>query len=158
MKKKKLILGTPSAGIWPEYATLPALKNFTLKQQPYNNIKQKFTWLSSAGLRLLNFLFMYDPKKRASAEECLQSTYFKEMPFRKSNFRFLFLFFLSKLRFTFLSTACDPELMPTFPHHRNIRNQTAVTNPSNQSRTSNEPTLPAISDLLGSIIKKKRYE
>lgn len=64
---------------------MPALKSFTLRQQPYNNIKQKFTWLSSAGLRLLNFLFMYDPKKRASAEECLESTYFKEMPFRKLN-------------------------------------------------------------------------
>lgn len=62
---------------------MPALKNFTLKQQPYNNIKQKFSWLSSAGLRLLNFLFMYDPKKRASAEECLESTYFREMPLRK---------------------------------------------------------------------------
>lgn len=65
-------------------STLPALKNFSLKSQPYNNLKQKFGWLSSAGLRLLNFLFMYDPKKRASAEECLESTYFKERPLRKS--------------------------------------------------------------------------
>jgi len=43
-----------------------------LKQQPYNNLKQRFPWLSAAGLRLLNFLFMYDPKERATAEECLQ--------------------------------------------------------------------------------------
>lgn len=78
------LLGTPSSAIWPELSTLPAMKNFTLKSQPYNNIKQKFNWLSSAGLRLLNFLFMYDPKKRASAEECLESTYFKERPLRKS--------------------------------------------------------------------------
>lgn len=78
------LLGTPSEAIWPEFNTLPALQNFTLKQQPYNNLKQRFPWLSAAGLRLLNFLFMYDPKKRATAEECLQSSYFKEAPLRKS--------------------------------------------------------------------------
>lgn len=76
------LLGTPSDAIWPEYSTLPALKNFTLKHQPYNNLKTRFPWLSAAGLRLLNFLFMYDPKKRATAEECLQSSYFKEAPLR----------------------------------------------------------------------------
>ena len=63
----------------------------------YNNLKQKFSWLSQAGLRLLNFLFMYDPHKRATADECLQSTYFKEAPF-----------------------PIDAKLMPSFPQHRNI--------------------------------------
>merc|ERR1719402_2107910 len=78
--------------------SLPALQEFTLKQQPYNNLKHKFPWLSAAGLRLLNFLFMYDPTKRATADECLQSSYFKEAPM-----------------------PCDPKLMPTFPHHRNMK-------------------------------------
>lgn len=77
------LLGTPSDAIWPGFSELPALQNFTLKQQPYNNLKQRFPWLSAAGLRLLNFLFMYDPRKRATAEECLQSSYFKEAPLRK---------------------------------------------------------------------------
>lgn len=77
------LLGTPSEAIWPEFSKLPAIKNFTLKHQPYNNLKQRFPWLSAAGLRLLNFLFMYDPKKRATAEECLSSSYFKEPPLRK---------------------------------------------------------------------------
>lgn len=77
------LLGTPSEAIWPGMNKLPALKNFTLSHQPYNNLKQRFQWLSPAGLRLLNFLFMYDPKKRATAEECLQSSYFKEPPLRK---------------------------------------------------------------------------
>ena len=39
---------------------------------------------------------MYDPMKRATADECLQSTYFKEAPF-----------------------PLDPKLMPSFPQHRN---------------------------------------
>lgn len=75
--------GTPSDAIWPGFSELPALENYSLKQQPYNNLKQRFPWLSAAGLRLLNFLFMYDPRKRATAEECLQSSYFKEPPLRK---------------------------------------------------------------------------
>ncbi|KAL5240214.1 hypothetical protein ACI65C_007623 [Semiaphis heraclei] len=76
------LLGTPNASIWPEIDTLPALKNFTLRPQPYNNIRPKFPWLSDAGIRLLNFLFMYEPSRRATAEECLQSSYFVEPPLR----------------------------------------------------------------------------
>jgi len=90
------LLGTPNAQIWPEIEDLPSLKEFTLKAQPYNNLKQKFPWLSQAGLRLLNFLFMYDPHKRATADECLQSTYFKEAPF-----------------------PMEAKMMPSFPQHRN---------------------------------------
>jgi len=91
------LLGTPNDSIWPEFSSLPALQDFTLKQQPYNNLKHKFPWLSAAGLRLLNFLFMYDPTKRATADECLQSSYFKEAPL-----------------------PCDPKLMPTFPRFRDL--------------------------------------
>lgn len=83
LKLMMSFLGTPSDAIWPGFSNLPALQNYSLKQQPYNNLKQKFPWLSAAGLRLLNFLFMYDPRKRATAEECLQSSYFKEPPLRE---------------------------------------------------------------------------
>lgn len=75
--------GTPNDNIWPDFSQLPAIENFTLKPQPYNNLKTKFPMLSSSGHRLLNFLFMYDPKRRATAEECLESSYFKEHPLRK---------------------------------------------------------------------------
>ncbi|XP_067634450.1 cyclin-dependent kinase 10 isoform X1 [Eurosta solidaginis] len=123
------LLGTPSENIWPEFPKMPALENFTLKQQPYNNLKPKFQYLTAAGLRLLNFLFMYDPKKRATAEECLQSSYFKEPPL-----------------------PCDPKLMPTFPQHRNLAN-------SKQATThQTAPELPSISAILGSILKKRRIE
>ncbi|ROT62100.1 putative cyclin-dependent kinase 10 [Penaeus vannamei] len=74
------LLGTPNDNIWPDFSQLPAIENFTLKPQPYNNLKTKFPMLSSSGHRLLNFLFMYDPKRRATAEECLESSYFKEHP------------------------------------------------------------------------------
>ncbi|XP_049875420.1 cyclin-dependent kinase 10 [Pectinophora gossypiella] len=136
------LLGTPSDAIWPEFSALPALQNFTLKQQPYNNLKQRFPWLSAAGLRLLNFLFMYDPNKRATAEECLQSSYFKEQPL-----------------------PCDPKLMPSFPQHRNMKGQKPSSNQlniplSNLNTGANDQTnnLPLISDLLGSLVKKRRLD
>lgn len=94
------LLGTPNDIIWPGFSALPVLKSFTLRQQPYNNLKHTFPWLSAAGLRLLNFLFMFDPKKRATADECLQSSYFKEPPL-----------------------PCEPGLMPSFPQHRNIQSR-----------------------------------
>ncbi|XP_039930980.1 cyclin-dependent kinase 10 isoform X1 [Hirundo rustica] len=119
------LLGTPNENIWPVrapcpfspvlspwllpwplltlrfpqgFSKLPLATQYTLRKQPYNNLKHRFPWLSEAGLRLLNFLFMYDPKKRATAKDCLESSYFKEKPL-----------------------PCEPELMPTFPHHRNKR-------------------------------------
>ncbi|XP_058384554.1 cyclin-dependent kinase 10 isoform X7 [Diceros bicornis minor] len=74
------LLGTPSENIWPGFSKLPLVSQYSLRKQPYNNLKHKFPWLSDAGLRLLNFLFMYDPKKRATAGDCLESSYFKEKP------------------------------------------------------------------------------
>ncbi|KAL4712716.1 hypothetical protein ACJJTC_008013 [Scirpophaga incertulas] len=137
------LLGTPSDAIWPDFSSLPALQNFTLKQQPYNNLKQRFPWLSAAGLRLLNFLFMYDPNKRATAEECLQSSYFKEQPL-----------------------PCDPKLMPSFPQHRNMKGQQKNSSSQlniplsnlNTGATDQTNNLPAISDLLGSLVKKRRID
>lgn len=91
------MLGTPREEFWPGLSQLPVLQSFTLKEQPYNNIKLMFNWLSEAGIRLLNFLFMYNPKKRATATECLESSYFKEAPL-----------------------PCDPGVMPSFPQRRNL--------------------------------------
>ncbi|XP_008561664.1 PREDICTED: cyclin-dependent kinase 10 isoform X3 [Galeopterus variegatus] len=105
------LLGTPSENIWPGFSKLPLVGQYSLRKQPYNNLKHKFPWLSEAGLRLLNFLFMYDPKKRATARDCLESSYFKEKPL-----------------------PCEPELMPTFPHHRNKR--AAPTTSEGQSKRS----------------------
>ncbi|CAG7834474.1 unnamed protein product [Allacma fusca] len=91
------LLGSPNDAIWPEFSSLPAVQNITLKSQPYNNVKTRFPLLTGPGLRLMNFLLMYDPKKRASAEECLNSSYFREAPM-----------------------PCEPALMPSYPQHRNM--------------------------------------
>jgi len=92
------LIGSPSEEIWPGYSKLPALKTIKLPKQLYNNLKNRFPWLSSAGISLLNHLLMYDPSKRTTARSCLDFKYFKEAPI-----------------------PCKPEMMPTFPHHRNKR-------------------------------------
>ncbi|KAH8372256.1 hypothetical protein KR093_010775 [Drosophila rubida] len=90
------LLGAPSESIWPGFQELPAVQNFTLSMQPYNNLKTKFHMLGQAGRSLLNILFIYNPSTRATADECLTSKYFTEAP-----------------------QPCDPRMMPTFPQHRN---------------------------------------
>nr|XP_025971078.1 cyclin-dependent kinase 10 isoform X2 [Dromaius novaehollandiae] len=132
------LLGTPNENIWPVragprllpalpalpclgltrclpqgFSKLPLVSQYTLRKQPYNNLKHKFPWLSEAGLRLLHFLFMFDPKKRATAKDCLESSYFKEKPL-----------------------PCEPELMPTFPHHRNKRAAAASAGTESQAKRS----------------------
>ncbi|VDN09936.1 unnamed protein product [Dibothriocephalus latus] len=80
----------------------------------YNNLRHTFPYLSDAGLRLLNFLFMYDPSKRARARECCQSSYFREHPL-----------------------PCEPDMMPSFPQHRLKRKAS----PSDESQPT---TLPPV--------------
>lgn len=77
------LIGAPSESIWPGYKDLPAVQNFTLSHQPYNNLKTKFEMIGPAGRRLLNTLFIYNPSTRATADDCLNSKYFTEPPQRK---------------------------------------------------------------------------
>uniref|UniRef100_A0A670IY21 Cyclin-dependent kinase 10 n=1 Tax=Podarcis muralis TaxID=64176 RepID=A0A670IY21_PODMU len=131
------LLGTPNETIWPGFSKLPLVSQYTLRKQPYNNLKHKFPWLSEAGLRLLNFLFMYDPKKRATAGDCLESSYFKEKPLRKSlvaSFPHTQGCRHNLIHFLPLFPACEPELMPTFPHHRNKRAAPSVECTGKRSR------------------------
>ncbi|XP_035910450.1 cyclin-dependent kinase 10 [Anopheles stephensi] len=138
------LLGTPTTAIWPEFDSLPLVQNFTLREQPYNNLKSRFPFLSASGYELLNNLFMYNPACRATARQCLLSTYLVEPPL-----------------------PCDPNLMPTFPHHRDMKNTTSNKPEDPRKRTSalsnhkapfdgSQP--PTISDLLGSLIKKRRFD
>jgi len=102
----------------------------------YNNLKQKFSWLSAAGIRLLNFLFMYDPQKRATADECLQSSYFKEAPF-----------------------PLDPNLMPSFPQHRNqssSRQGNAAAAPNLSFDLSQTQASSSLTDLIQLQINAKK--
>lgn len=79
------LIGTPNDKIWPGFSALKIPKSFNLKKQPFNNIAHVFggAYASTAAVRLLNLLLIFDPRKRATADECLGSSYFKESPLRK---------------------------------------------------------------------------
>ena len=94
------LLGSPNDAIWPGFSSLPLAKKLSLTQQPYNNLNQKFHWLSEEGSKLLNVFLMYNPDKRISAARALRSPYFRQKPL-----------------------PVDPELMPTYPHLRNTNPQ-----------------------------------
>lgn len=64
---------------------------FIFIEQPYSNLKQRFAGQSDECLDLMYKLFAFDPKKRASAAECLKHRLFDVSPL-----------------------PCSPELMPTF--------------------------------------------
>ena len=89
------MVGSPNEEIWPAMNELPHLKNFSIRQQPYNNLRSYFPGLCESGIALLNATFMYDPLRRATAQDCRESEYFREHPL-----------------------PCPPDLMPSFPQHR----------------------------------------
>nr|VZI23361.1 unnamed protein product [Spirometra erinaceieuropaei] len=129
------LLGTPNEQIWPGMSSLPLLDKITLKKQPYNNLRHTFPWLSDAGLRLLNFLFMYDPSKRARARECCQSSYFREHPL-----------------------PCEPDMMPSFPQHR-LKRKASPGDENQQAavpQLSQEPTSGLFDAAFDRIVKKRR--
>ncbi|KAK6028416.1 hypothetical protein OSTOST_05538, partial [Ostertagia ostertagi] len=70
------LLGTPTTKIWAELDSMPLLENFTLKTQPFNNVKVVFESASPLAVDLLNALFTYDPKKRISAAAALAHPFF----------------------------------------------------------------------------------
>ncbi|ESK98352.1 cmgc cdk pitslre protein kinase [Moniliophthora roreri MCA 2997] len=77
------LLGPPTQNSWPGYFTLPMAKTVTLPSPQPHQFRQKFQYLTTAGLDLLMSLLTYDPEQRISADEALQHPYFTESPLPK---------------------------------------------------------------------------
>ncbi|KAF9569720.1 Pkinase-domain-containing protein [Agrocybe pediades] len=77
------LLGPPTTQSWPNYTSLPLSKTISLPSPQPHQFRQKFPYLTSAGLDLLMSLLTYDPDQRISAEEALQHPYFTESPLPK---------------------------------------------------------------------------
>jgi cell division cycle 2-like protein len=73
-------LGTPNDKIWPGWTELPAVKKVNFAKQPYNNLRNKYPFVTESGLDLLNKLLTYDPSRRITADEALKHQFFKESP------------------------------------------------------------------------------
>ncbi|KAI6242929.1 Cyclin-dependent kinase 10 isoform X3 [Aphelenchoides fujianensis] len=85
------MFGTPTEKLWPGMSKLRFPEGFSLMPQPYNNLKLHFPHQSDEGLDLMHKLFCYDPKRRATADACINHRYFDVSPL-----------------------PCSPELMPSF--------------------------------------------
>lgn len=77
------LLGPPTSTTWPEYSTLPLAKTVNLPAPHPPQLRQKFPYITAAGLDLLSQLLTYDPEQRISAEEALKHPYFSESPYPK---------------------------------------------------------------------------
>lgn len=71
------LLGPPTANSWPEYSTLPLAKTITLPSPQPPQFRQKFQYMTAAGIDLLKALLTYDPDRRITAEEALLHPYFR---------------------------------------------------------------------------------
>ncbi|CAA7266590.1 unnamed protein product [Cyclocybe aegerita] len=74
------LLGPPTNHSWPSYSSLPLAKTISLPSPQPHQFRQKFSYLSSAGLDLLMALLTYDPERRITAEDALDHPYFSSGP------------------------------------------------------------------------------
>jgi len=76
------LLGSPNEDIWPGFSELPLTKTLTI---PPNRpaLRNRFRFLTEAGLDLMFKLLTYDPERRIAAEEAMKHPYFSESPLPK---------------------------------------------------------------------------
>ncbi|KAF8576552.1 Pkinase-domain-containing protein [Ramaria rubella] len=77
------LLGPPTSSTWPEYNTLPLSRTISLPPSQPPAFRQKFPYITGAGIDLLSSLLTYDPERRITAEEALRHPYFSESPLPK---------------------------------------------------------------------------
>jgi len=77
------LLGPPTKGSWPDYFSLPLSKNISLPSPQPHQFRQKFHYMTAAGIDLLMSMLSYDPDQRITAEEALLHPYFTESPLPK---------------------------------------------------------------------------
>lgn len=71
------LLGPPTTASWPDYTSLPLSKTISLPSPQPPQFRQKFQYMTTAGIDLLMSLLTYDPERRITAEEALQHPYFR---------------------------------------------------------------------------------
>ena len=70
------LLGPPTKNSWPDYSSLPLAKTLSLPSPQPHQFRQRFQYMTMAGIDLLMSLLTYDPERRISAEEALGHPYF----------------------------------------------------------------------------------
>jgi len=71
------LLGPPDKYSWPDYSSLPLSKTLSLPTPHPPQFRQKFPYMTTAGIDLLSSLLTYDPDQRITAEEAMCHPYFR---------------------------------------------------------------------------------
>lgn len=71
------LLGPPTSSTWPDYNQLPLAKSISLPTPHAPQLRQRFPYITTAGIDLLSQLLTYDPEMRITAEEALKHPYFR---------------------------------------------------------------------------------
>ncbi|TCD66381.1 hypothetical protein EIP91_001430 [Steccherinum ochraceum] len=77
------LLGPPTSSTWPDYTQLPLAKSISLPASYGSQLRQKFPYITAAGVDLLSQFLTYDPEMRITAEEAMKHPYFSESPLPK---------------------------------------------------------------------------
>lgn len=76
------LLGKPDHNSWPGLSRCRVYKTQNLREQRRNNLTDRLQQLNcGSALDILSRMFVYDPDRRASAEECLKLDWFEVAPF-----------------------------------------------------------------------------
>lgn len=76
------VFGTPDKRAWPGFTQCKVYRSIRFQNQHFNRLADQLQRLGCAvALPLLSELFVYDPNKRASAEDCLRNDWFEQAPF-----------------------------------------------------------------------------
>ena len=82
------LLGPPTPHSWPEYTTLPLAKSITLPPPHPPQLRQKFQYITAAGIDLMSRLLTYDPEMRITAVDALKHPYFRCVDLHVGSFSF----------------------------------------------------------------------
>lgn len=76
------VLGKPLPNIWPDVVRCRVYSSqIRLKDQPFNRLNGRLGHLKCGpAIPMLERLFVYDPAKRATADECLNDDWFQKAP------------------------------------------------------------------------------
>jgi serine/threonine protein kinase len=105
------LLGPPNSSTWPDYNALPLARTITLPPPQTPAFRQKFPYITAAGIDLLSLLLTYDPERRITAEEALRHPYFSLV----LNLRAVLILNLSRLLGSRPCQSIQTYLAP-FPH------------------------------------------
>jgi len=74
------VLGTPSLEDWPGFTECPNAKDLVFPHQPDNLLKKYIPDLTDQNFSLLSQMFIFNPKKRMTAQQAKEHPYWKENP------------------------------------------------------------------------------